>query len=485
LLITGRWGTATLLAALIALMAVAVACSQQEPGINAGAPTSSPASTAGPADTSSVGAGTDSATPSARSSGSAAIAIAEKAAATVQETVAPPDSTTSVPGKVVTTVPEKVEITHVTPVKSPSSTEEALKELFPEDTTLIQLIDLLDEPESYCVDVSGFGSSLATDRPLQAHTCKPGADDELFLFNRPAEGQISMPAYDLCMEAEGESVYVRSCTNAAAQRFEAGADGTLRTGDGVLCLSAAPGDGEPAGGQSHLRRDLVLVDCTVGQRHLARWKMPGNDPSALPAASTQLMYDALDSALGGDPWDIVRIGDSGNPAYIPVLMEMIKFPWWHIDREIELALFESLDRIVAKNPGLSDAESIAQVNEWSRWVVWLGLHPEIWPPPGFAGWKGRLFAELVDPNMGAFLYDGMRSNIRIEEIVWGGVEKDGIPDLTYAPVIDGADADYLDPADRVFGVSFNGEHRAYPHRIVNAHEMANDVVGGVPFALTY
>ena len=36
---------------------------------------------------------------------------------------------------------------------------------------------------------------------------------------------------------------------------------------------------------------------------------------------------------------------------------------------------------------------------------------------------------------------------------------------------------------RVFGVFINGEHRAYPHRILNAHEMANDVVGGVPFAL--
>ena len=79
----------------------------------------------------------------------------------------------------------------------------------------------------------------------------------------------------------------------------------------------------------------------------------------------------------------------------------------------------------------------------------------------------------------------MPANIRIEEIVWGGVAKDGIPDLTDAPVIPGTEAAYLDPEDRVFGVSFNGEHRAYPHRIVNAHEMANDTVGGVSFALAY
>jgi hypothetical protein len=31
----------------------------------------------------------------------------------------------------------------------------------------------------------------------------------------------------------------------------------------------------------------------------------------------------------------------------------------------------------------------------------------------------------------------------------------------------------------------NEEHRAYPLRILNPHEMANDVLGGVPFALAY
>ncbi|HIC76097.1 MAG TPA: DUF3179 domain-containing protein, partial [Candidatus Poseidoniales archaeon] len=31
----------------------------------------------------------------------------------------------------------------------------------------------------------------------------------------------------------------------------------------------------------------------------------------------------------------------------------------------------------------------------------------------------------------------------------------------------------------VFGVTIEGESRAYPLRIVNAHEMVNDVVGGI------
>ena len=62
---------------------------------------------------------------------------------------------------------------------------------------------------------------------------------------------------------------------------------------------------------------------------------------------------------------------------------------------------------------------------------------------------------------------------------------DGIPDLQFVPVLTPDEATYLQPSDRVFGVSINGEHRAYPLRIINAHEMANDTLGGEPIALAY
>lgn len=44
---------------------------------------------------------------------------------------------------------------------------------------------------------------------------------------------------------------------------------------------------------------------------------------------------------------------------------------------------------------------------------------------------------------------------------------------------------YLVPADKVIGVVLGGEARAYPLRVMNWHEVANDVVGGVPIAVTY
>ena len=44
---------------------------------------------------------------------------------------------------------------------------------------------------------------------------------------------------------------------------------------------------------------------------------------------------------------------------------------------------------------------------------------------------------------------------------------------------------YLTPDELVFGVAINGDMRAYPLRILDWHEMFNDVVGGVPVALAY
>ena len=63
--------------------------------------------------------------------------------------------------------------------------------------------------------------------------------------------------------------------------------------------------------------------------------------------------------------------------------------------------------------------------------------------------------------------------------------KDGISDLIDPPVVSASQADYLLHGDRVFGVSINGRHRTYPLRIMNRHEMANDVIAGVPFSLAY
>ena len=41
------------------------------------------------------------------------------------------------------------------------------------------------DPDYYCLDVPGFGGSIRLDAPLQAHTCKWDADDQLFYVFGP------------------------------------------------------------------------------------------------------------------------------------------------------------------------------------------------------------------------------------------------------------------------------------------------------------
>ena len=93
-----------------------------------------------------------------------------------------------------------------------------------------------------------------------AHTCKPGADDEMFAVNRPGPGNLYIPAYDLCMEADGTGspaqLYLRACSDSTLQRFEFDSDGRFALSDSGLCMAVSPEDGEPTGGPSHLRRDL-------------------------------------------------------------------------------------------------------------------------------------------------------------------------------------------------------------------------------------
>ncbi len=146
---------------------------------------------------------------------------------------------------------------------------------------LVMLVDPLDEPEQYCLDVPGWGRRVNLDAPLMAHTCKPGGSDELFTPGHPGNGQLYMRAYGLCAEAAsdrpGAQIHMRSCGASGLQRFAFESDGRIRLAESELCLAVAAGTGRPTGGPSHLRRDLALQECGAVQSSLSTWKVPGPD----------------------------------------------------------------------------------------------------------------------------------------------------------------------------------------------------------------
>jgi len=126
--------------------------------------------------------------------------------------------------------------------------------------------------------------------------------------------------------------------------------------------------------------------------------------------------------------------------------------------------------------------------DWFDWMLWQELNPQVRPHPSYAEVKRSIYLR-IDPNFEVFLKPEYmrpeRMGIRIEEITWGGVRKDGIPSLDDPELIAAGDAEYMRDDDLVFGVEINGDVRAYPLRIMGWHEMFNEVIGGVPVALAY
>ena len=120
---------------------------------------------------------------------------------------------------------------------------------------------------------------------------------------------------------------------------------------------------------------------------------------------------------------------------------------------------------------------------WFDWFVWLESHP-IGSFPKNEIYLSRIFSR-IDPQFKVFFYPDIEHRIRLDEIAWGGVRKDGIPALTEPKLISADRATYLGEDELVFGVSINGDTRAYPYRIMDWHEMLNDSVGGVPVSLAY
>ena len=158
----------------------------------------------------------------------------------------------------------------------------------------------------------------------------------------------------------------------------------------------------------------------------------------------------------------------GKPDVVPGLIQVLRFVRDGAD----------IDRTLAALTGEPAGKT------WPEWALWQQAHPEILPFEGFDGFKADVMAQ-IDPEFRRFLQPGVAHEIRLEEIFWGGVPKDGIPALTNPARIAPGAATYLTEDELVFGVEIDGDARAYPLRILDWHEMFNDVVGGVPVTLAY
>jgi len=240
--------------------------------------------------------------------------------------------------------------------------------------------------------------------------------------------------------------------------------------------SCAPIDGGPAGRDrlfdwglslrlpAHLLLSLTLIAC-AGQLPTPIATDAPPAPSAAAADDRlplTVFYDLLEEGPKARA-ALARIASDWDDAYASMLLDLIYFS---TSPEIDAAMTE----LLGKAAGLDPANGYDQFYRWI-WSTDPGTHPR------FAEFRATLYAD-IDPAFGAYFEDTPQATIRLDEILWGGVNQDGIPPLDHPKTIPAAAADFLDDDNRVFGVFIDGEARAYPKRILAWHELVRDRVGG-------
>ena len=192
-------------------------------------------------------------------------------------------------------------------------------------------------------------------------------------------------------------------------------------------------------------------------------------PSANDVEATQLAAALFSNDLATRRDTLRRIEARGGTDMVAPLIFGLRYFKRGTDQVVHV-----LKHLTGARPG----------GDWAAWLAWQQQHPEIVPFDGFDALQSVLLGN-IDAGFRKYVYRGVRHEIRLEEIVWGGVRSDGIPALTRPAMIPAAEAGYLSDRDWVFGVAINGDVRAYPYRIMDWHEMLNDVIGGVPVSLAY
>jgi hypothetical protein len=139
-------------------------------------------------------------------------------------------------------------------------------------------------------------------------------------------------------------------------------------------------------------------------------------------------------------------------------------------------LLRKINKLLQEKTGRND-------EAFFEWMDWLWNNPpDI--EPYYYEFKAEIYKH-IDERFPVYFKDRYDlADIRLEEIVWGGVQQDGIPPLRQPKLLNVSEADYLSDTDIVFGAYINGVAKAYPKRILAWHEMfvdnfGDDVICGV------
>ena len=99
--------------------------------------------------------------------------------------------------------------------------------------------------------------------------------------------------------------------------------------------------------------------------------------------------------------------------------------------------------------------------------------------------------QAQDKPLSAFLFkenQSVKHSISLDQVKQGTPKenpRDAIPAIKKPKHATADKAPWVLDEHRVIGMTINGESRAYPLYILEAHELVDDVLGGVPIAPNY
>jgi hypothetical protein len=233
--------------------------------------------------------------------------------------------------------------------------------------------------------------------------------------------------------------------------------------------------------------DKIVLRNQFGFAFPAAPAVPEGPADAELLAAIDGLWVTLTSGI--DLAAIQRIADSGDARVAWLLADLLRFLGPGGVRDLTVAAWEQLTgTTLADDPVAARSAWRSVTDHLMAWDL-----PAL---PGYADWKGQLFT-LIDPRWQTF-FDDAEADIDWRIVSWGGVLMDDrpfgdpdpcprgcIPALDDPAVTDAAGGDWY-PDDRlVFGITVEGEARAYPKNLMEVHEMVNDELGGRRLGIPY
>ena len=188
------------------------------------------------------------------------------------------------------------------------------------------------------------------------------------------------------------------------------------------------------------------------------------------------------SSWGRDQIDaLTEIAASKDPRIGWVISDLMRFA---SSIQLNAMLVAAASELLGKDLGTQNAWGTLT----DHLIAW-----DIPAPPGYLDVKRAIFTGII-PGWDRIFVEG---DIDWRMVSWGGVLIDNrahdktddrcncIPAADNPEVIGAEEATWLKDDDVVFGITVNGQSRAYPRRIMEVREMVNDTLGGRDLGIPY